>query len=139
MAIDVSQFEEIIPSPKPSQLAINITTSGFVNLNEKLRNKMQLSEVGLSVNKDGTQIILNPQTNNPFKVLKSGSIKATECTRRLASKGVILPARYEAEWDEDAQIWIGKLIKSKKFLKSTPINKSKLSKPRTTGLKDMVS
>lgn len=138
MTIDLSQFEEIIPLPKPSQLAINITASGYVNLNERLRNKMQLTEVGLRVNKDGTQIILNPKTDNPFKVLKSGSIKAIECTRKLANKGVTLPARYDAEWNEDIHMWVGSLIKPKKASKTVPNNKSKLTKPRTTGLNDMI-
>lgn len=139
MAIDLSQFEEIIPSPKPSQFAINITAAGFVNLNEKIKNKMQLSEVGLYVNKDGTQIVLNPETNNTFRILKSGSIKALECTRELTSKGITLPARYEAKYDEDTQMWIGSIIKPKRTSKPISINKTKLTKPRATGLKDMMS
>ncbi len=138
MPIDLSQFEEIMPAPKPSQLAINITASGFVNLNEKLRTRMQLSEVGIAVNKDGTQIVLNAKTDNLFKILKSGSIKSTECTRKLASKGIILPARYEAEWDSDLEMWIGNLIKPRKASKLISNSKNKLMKPRTTGLKDML-
>ncbi|MEN6313499.1 MAG: hypothetical protein ABFD25_04530 [Clostridiaceae bacterium] len=37
MSIDFSQFSLFIPPPKPSQYAINITASGYVNLNDKLK------------------------------------------------------------------------------------------------------
>lgn len=136
--IDLSQFTLIAPSPKLSLLAININASGNVNLSGKLKHKISSPTVGLHVFNDGTKILLDPKERESFNILKSGSIRAEEFTRELVSRGIILPARYTTEWNEEVQMWLGTLVKSIKPQKVAPIIKSNLKKPRTTGLKDML-
>lgn len=109
-----------------------------MNLNGKLKQRIASPTVGLHVFNDGTKILLDPKEKESFNILKSGSIRAEEFTRELVSRGIILPARYTTEWNEEVQMWLGTLVKSIKSQKVEPIIKSNLRKPRTTGLKDML-
>ncbi len=140
--IDLSQFDSIEP-PKIPQYIVNATLSGNLSLNDKLKNEISCSEIGIRVNKDGSMILIEPNKKDGYKILKSGSIRAETVTRELTKRGVSIPASYKLEWDNEINMWIGTIISRKQpnlsVNKKPNIVKQNMNKPRTTGLKEMIS
>ncbi len=130
--VNLSDFELVQPPQKNTgTLAINICTSGYVNLNGKLMQNVKSPKIALRVNQSGKEILLDEQEELSFRLPKSGSVKAIDFTRDLVKKGIRLPARYSVSWSEELKMWHCLYVIS--------FNSNKKTKNlRKTGLQDMV-
>lgn len=106
---EFEKFKIVLPEPNRfSQLALTISSKGYVNLNGKLMERLgQIQTIGLYATDDGRELLLDPQLpqKKSFRLPKSGSFKAVRFIRLLAEKGIALPARYEVFWEEAQHMW----------------------------------
>ena len=109
--IDFSECERIYQPKRLSCCAINVNTRGHISLNERLIEKLgeHVRAFFLWLYKEGEVIILKQGEGADYHFPKNGSKKDLEFSRRLTALGVSLPARYEVEWNQDADAWVGVL------------------------------
>ena len=104
--VNLSNFDLVLPPQnRVDAFTINISPSGYVNLNGKLMLNIKSSKIVLRVNQNGKQILLAEQEELCFRLPKSGSIKAIDFTRDLVKRGISLPARYSVAWNEEIKMW----------------------------------
>jgi hypothetical protein len=112
MAIDFSAMEPI-PHPTASlnSMAINVSASGHIALNQKLYDVVVKAlpslTVDFSASPDFTVLAIRSSDTPHYKFPKGGRIKDTAFSRRLVEAGISLPARYEVAWNASADAWVG--------------------------------
>ena len=87
----------------------------MVSINEKgllTRNRAFLVETGgveefrAYIHKTGWQILLFPQGEPNLCFRKSGA-RNKELARQLRGQGYSFPVRYDFQWDQESQAWVG--------------------------------
>ena len=115
MKINLEDFEPIpAPKRKMSTSAINISPSGHVSLNKYLQAEIKQHtdhfHLGFEIHKTDHRILLlrvMEDPNYPFN--SDGGKKDPDFSKLLLNNGVVLPARYEVKWNEEASAWVGVL------------------------------
>lgn len=127
--IDFSQMEQV-PHPNAVQnsMAVSVTASGHIALNQKLYQAVEQAlpslEVDFRVSSDRTLLSIRPSDAPNYKFPKGGRIKDAAFSRCLVAAGIPLPARYVAAWNEAAGAWVGVLADSPQPSREKALSKS---------------
>ena len=125
-------FEWFLPDPKNAECVITIPNDYSFNINQKLLNKIP-KNITIGISLDGKTLKIKDDTKG-FKIPKSGSMKAFTFIAAIKGRGIKLPARYLVKQNDD-QI-IASFVPPITY---PPLQKKTPLKPRTTGLKDMLT
>lgn len=113
--ISLSDFVELKCRPRAyDSLIVTITDTGSLCLNGKLREKLQDTDGYVKVRIFNTEdlkfiAIRNGSEDEEFKFPKNEVIKYPELLGELKGKGFLIPAKYIVEWNENLNMWVGKL------------------------------
>lgn len=113
--IDFKDFE-LIPEPRrrTTYSMIQVNPSGRVTLNkyfwEEIRAHTDSRRLEFSAHRTDKRILMLRVTEAPNYTFNSdGGRYDPEFTRSLVENGVVLPARYEVKWNNEASAWVGVL------------------------------
>ena len=92
-------------------LAVSVLPSGDVRLNERFQRELAKHldsfNLGFEISKKDTRILRIFITDTPnYRFPKNGKKKDKDFTRTLVESGIVLPAKYIAEWHEEFASWI---------------------------------
>ena len=113
--ISLEDFVELKCRPKAyDSLIITITDTGSLCMNGKLREKLKDTDGYVKVRIFKTEdlkliAIRNEFEDEEFKFPKNGVIKYPELLEELKFKGFLIPAKYVVEWNDNLNMWVGKL------------------------------
>lgn len=128
-SIDLSSME-LVPHPSASlsSMALNISASGHIAMNQRLYDRVvqQVPSLNLEfrIRPDRTLLALRISNTPNYKFPKGGRIKDTAFSRQLVSAGISLPARYAVAWEPSVNAWIGTLVSTPQPSAASALNKS---------------
>lgn len=106
--IDLQEYVEFpAPGSGPALPMVSINEKGLLT-----RNRAFLVETGgveefrAYIHKTGWQILLFPQGEPNLWFRKSGA-RNKELARQLRGQGYSFPVRYDFQWDQESQAWVG--------------------------------
>ena len=119
MELNWDMLEEMKPSRRGRCGPLTVTVGWEQGKNRKARGTLRLSaglrralgegeRVRVRMSPDRTVLVLDRREEGKLYLPKSGMILHTEFVQELETLGVLLPAVYEAEWDEEHQAWVAR-------------------------------
>lgn len=129
MSIDLSSMEPVPhPSASLTSMALNISASGHIAMNQRLYDRVvqQVPSLNLEflIHPDRTLLALRISDTPNYKFPKGGRIKDTAFSRQLVSAGISLPARYAMNWEPSVNAWIGTLVSTPQPSAASALKKS---------------
>ena len=110
MLFDLSNFCELLPQQHGhTHPRLSVSRKGDLTMNEAFRKKQGESrEFRALYRNDGLQILLFPyqEPNVSFSKV-SGVAKNRQLADFLNELGFHFPLRYDLQWDEENQVWVG--------------------------------
>lgn len=106
--IDLERFSEV-ESPRDGRkvLAIGVSETGHLAMNERLLSMIQCFSMKLMVSDDKKMILLKETKDGKYVFPKSGRIKDVEFVKSLSDAGLAVPSRYIISYSEELQLWVG--------------------------------
>ncbi|HBL85106.1 MAG: hypothetical protein A2Y17_02200 [Clostridiales bacterium GWF2_38_85] len=121
--IDLSDFSLAInPKTNRSKLALSVSESGFLSLNEPVLITLKTRALEVRVNSDYTIVLLNEKGTPNFSFPKSGRLRNQAFVKEMKAHGIQIPARYEFYYSKQYDLWIGTLADN--VIKTNSLQKS---------------
>ena len=106
--INLEDFEPVLsPVDKRRVMAINISTSGHLAMNERFCAELKNRVFDFRISKDKKMILLKEDTSGNYTFPKSGRIKDEDFVRSLSAAGLYVPCRYIMKYCEEMEMWVG--------------------------------
>lgn len=106
--IDLNRFTEVeSPRDRRKVMAIGVSETGHLAMNEQLLSVIRSFTTKLMVSKDKKMILIRETEEGNYVFPKSGRIKDTEFVRALYDAGLAVPCRYIFSYNEEQQLWVG--------------------------------
>ena len=106
--INLEDFEPVLsPVDKRRAMAINISTSGHLAMNERFCAELKNRCFDFRASKDKKMIMLKEDNSGHYTFPKSGRIKDEEFVRSLSAAGLYVPCRYIMKYCEEMEMWVG--------------------------------
>ncbi|HHY45742.1 MAG TPA: hypothetical protein GX506_00380 [Firmicutes bacterium] len=114
--LDLSSFIKFEPGRSIKGKWLSVNTRGEVRISHEISKQIQTGCIELLMNAVGTIVVIREVERGGFKLWSVGKNGAACLTcraakRHLIGRGIKIPARYELEWDESLQVWVGRLQK----------------------------
>jgi hypothetical protein len=138
---DMDEFELVkVVLPKAAMPAVTIMRDGRLRLNERFKRGIACDAFRIYMHKKNSNIRLEEcekGQNDAHYVKKDGTMQANGILNMCLKREIDLPARYTLEKDDHSSIWEGTIDLD--YVPPKPKNnRRKLSKPRKSGLEDML-
>ena len=95
---------------------LSIDSRGGIRISHDVCQQIQSECIEFRMNIAGTIVAFRPIESGGLK-LRPGRASQASCTtcraakRHLEERGITIPARYELEWNDELQVWVGRLLK----------------------------
>lgn len=121
--INLENFEQVLsPIDKRRAMALNISSSGHLAMNDKYRDVMKNMRVEFRASEDKKMILLKEDDSGNYTFPKSGRIKDEDFVRSLSAAGLYVPCRYIMKYSEEMEMWVGE------YNDTTPAGKQALER-----------
>ena len=88
---------------------MTITEKGELRLNSKLHKNIPDKNIELIFSNDYRTILLNPDGENAHVFTKAGTTKNHDLTEAFCKMKIKFPVTYHVNWNEEYQMWKGRL------------------------------
>ena len=106
--IDLSRFSVVEPpQDKRKVLAIGISESGHLAMNERFLAVIKKLNVEFQVSDDKRMILIGDEEDGSYTFPKSGRIKDEDFVKSLLDSGLAVPCRYIMKYSEEMKLWVG--------------------------------
>lgn len=106
--IDLSRFSVVEPpQDKRKVLAIGISESGYLAMNERFLAVIKKLNVEFQVSDDKRMILIGDEAEGSYTFPKSGRIKDEQFVQSVLDAGLAVPCRYIMKYSDDKKLWVG--------------------------------
>ena len=106
--IDLSRFSVVEPpQEKRKVLAIGISESGYLAMNERFLAVIRKMNVDFQVSDDKRMILISDEAEGSYVFPKSGRIKDEQFVQSVLDADLAVPCRYIMKYCDEKKLWVG--------------------------------
>ena len=110
MPFDLHDFCEFLPQQSDhAHPRLSVNEKGVLAMNDAFRKKLgEVRKFRAFYRNDGTQVLLFPHQEPNVAFSSAGGVaKNRQLADFLGGLGFCFPVRYDLQWDEEGQAWVG--------------------------------
>lgn len=117
MAINIEKFFEVKSDQDVNSFLVVINESGRIKISKSLRDRLKVENISIYISKDYRELLLVTE-GGTLKVKADGTVLARNQVEKFSRRRVCFPMKYRMEWQEEEQVWLGKLLPPEKISES---------------------